>query len=254
MTRVLRITFALGLLGLISVAWAAPAASDNHVPGMGGPETGEFETQEPETEEAETVEARAPGTDEYVRQGMVVVDPGHGGYDFGISEGELREKEVVLDIARLLTKYLESEENEVLMTRTVDQYRSLLVRREAIEEASPGLAISVHLSGSERCVIYVALYPESIRPPGLKEFYAIDSRQSKYLFRSKRLAEILAEVLGQEFGWEVRISELPLPVLMTTGAPAVMVELPSKGFAYGGSGTQRVAFALGIGVKQFEAR
>jgi hypothetical protein len=55
-------------------------------------------------------------------------------------------------------------------------------------------------------------------------------------------------------GINVFYGELPLPLLSATGAPAVLVEVPSKGVAYNEGFIQRLASALGVGLQVYEQR
>jgi N-acetylmuramoyl-L-alanine amidase len=60
----------------------------------------------------------------------IVVDPGHGGNDFGVDPAGsgLREKDVVLDIGQRLARLLEAEGATVATVRDSDRYLSLAAR------------------------------------------------------------------------------------------------------------------------------
>ena len=77
---------------------------------------------------------------------MVVIDPGHGGEDPGtLGNGELREKDVVLDIARKLAAELEARAGyEVHLTRTGDYFVRLSKRRDIAREKNGDIFISIH--------------------------------------------------------------------------------------------------------------
>ncbi|MGD8992557.1 MAG: N-acetylmuramoyl-L-alanine amidase [Desulfobacterales bacterium] len=81
----------------------------------------------------------------------VVIDPGHGGKDFG-APGYLRgvhEKTVVLQIAKRLAKKIKSELGlEVLLTRTSDRFLTLEERTAFANTKSADLFISIHTNAS----------------------------------------------------------------------------------------------------------
>ncbi|MGD8666209.1 MAG: N-acetylmuramoyl-L-alanine amidase [Desulfobacterales bacterium] len=81
----------------------------------------------------------------------VVIDPGHGGKDFG-APGYLRgvhEKNVVLQIAKRLGKKIKSELGlEVILTRTSDRFLTLEERTAFANTQSADLFISIHTNAS----------------------------------------------------------------------------------------------------------
>jgi N-acetylmuramoyl-L-alanine amidase len=186
--------------------------------------------------------------------GTVVLDPGHGGYEFGLQAGKQREKDIALSIAKKLKSFLREEGKEASLTREIDRYLSLTDRRERIDSKSPDIFVSLHLSDSENAVIYVTWYKQAEAKLSLDQYYRLESRQRRYTYESRLLANTLGEALGSEFGFNVHESELPLPLLSATGAPAVLIELPSEGIDYDENTMQRFAYALGIGLQIYERR
>jgi N-acetylmuramoyl-L-alanine amidase len=82
----------------------------------------------------------------------VVIDPGHGGEDFGaVGVGGIYEKDIVLEIAYSLKKQLEENSNiKVLLTRTTDQFIPLQQRTEFANNNQADLFISIHCNASEK--------------------------------------------------------------------------------------------------------
>ncbi|MCR4337900.1 MAG: N-acetylmuramoyl-L-alanine amidase [Candidatus Omnitrophica bacterium] len=79
----------------------------------------------------------------------VIVDAGHGGKDPGaVSRSGLKEKEIVLDIAKRLKEKLKDQGFSVDMTRTGDQFLSLGERTEIASQGQPDLFISIHANAS----------------------------------------------------------------------------------------------------------
>jgi N-acetylmuramoyl-L-alanine amidase len=188
------------------------------------------------------------------RLDSVVLDPGHGGYEFGLKASDRREKDISLSLAKRLRSLLGGEGRTVNLTREVDRYLSLSGRRAVIDSKDPDVFLSLHLSGSENAVIYVTWYKEMESDLSLREYYELDSRQRRFIYESRKLANAIGEALGGEMGMNVFYGELPLPLLSATGAPAVLVEVPSEGVAYNEGFVQRLANALGVGLKVYEQR
>lgn len=77
---------------------------------------------------------------------LIVLDPGHGGVDPGaISRQGIKEKDLVLDFARILAEELrQTGRYRVKMTRTDDYYVALRDRYQVAREAGASLFISIH--------------------------------------------------------------------------------------------------------------
>jgi N-acetylmuramoyl-L-alanine amidase len=82
--------------------------------------------------------------------GRIVLDPGHGGHDTGtIGKGGLREKELVLEVAKQLKSMLEDKIHaEVLLTRDDDRFISLEERTAIANQARADLFVSIHANSS----------------------------------------------------------------------------------------------------------
>lgn len=163
-------------------------------------------------------EKRANGVGDKV----IVIDPGHGGYDpgkIGIN-GEL-EKDINLEISLKLKELLEKQGFTVIMTRTTDESlcsedvkskkaSDMAKRIEIVNEANPELMISIHQNS------YTS---ESVK--GAQVFYYSGSEEGK------RFAEELQEII------KVRVDENnkrmakendSYYVLLRVKCPAVIVE------------------------------
>lgn len=79
------------------------------------------------------------------RKIIVVIDPGHGGEDSGaIGNSGLKEKNVVLSIARLVKKKLTSHGYKIYMTRNEDIFIPLMVRVAKSRKLQGDVFISIH--------------------------------------------------------------------------------------------------------------
>jgi N-acetylmuramoyl-L-alanine amidase len=78
---------------------------------------------------------------------VVVVDPGHGGRDSGAvaKDGLKFEKDIVLEVSRLLATKLSQEKRvSVILTRSGDYYLSLIQRQSIVKSCHPNLVVSIH--------------------------------------------------------------------------------------------------------------
>ena len=90
--------------------------------------------------------------DKFIGIKRVVIDPGHGGKDPGaIGRSGLREKDVVLDIAKQLGEILQKEKGlEIVYTREKDIFVPLNERTEIANSNGADLFISIHVNASRR--------------------------------------------------------------------------------------------------------
>ncbi len=120
----------------------------------------------------------------------IVIDPGHGGKDPGaIGPKGVKEKNIVLEIARQLARYLTNNLNcRVIMTRTSDIFIPLAQRTEIANQKKADLFISIHANASLR---------KSTR--GF-EIYFLSERATDD--EAQAVANIENSVLGLEEGYE----------------------------------------------------
>ena len=82
---------------------------------------------------------------------LIVIDPGHGGFDPGaIGANGLQEKEVNLDLALLVKEKLKKEGYNVLLTRKTDEYVSLQRRVEIAKKEKARIFVSIHNNSSRK--------------------------------------------------------------------------------------------------------
>ncbi len=87
----------------------------------------------------------APAPAPPVRKTLVMLDPGHGGKDPGAVRNGIREKDVVLDFAKLLRdKLVASGRYEVHMTRNSDRFVELEDRVESARVVNADILVSIH--------------------------------------------------------------------------------------------------------------
>jgi len=160
---------------------------------------------------------------------VFVIDAGHGGYDFGITSGDVSEKDISLSLAKDLSTILSRKGKKVFLTRKVDQYISLADRINLVNQKSPDVFISLHSSMSENFILYGLKFEEQ-GSNEIVDFYSLSSRQKKYIEKSKALSDSIGKAIKDEFKTDVIRRQMPLPLLNSAGAPSVLIELPSPKF------------------------
>lgn len=89
------------------------------------------------------------------RKGVIVIDPGHGGYDPGSDFDGVYEKDVVLSVAKYMGAYLEKHDFKVIYTRNKDvsvgdyEIKDLQNRVDIAAANQADLFVSLHLNFSE---------------------------------------------------------------------------------------------------------
>ena len=79
----------------------------------------------------------------------VVIDPGHGGADPGAVRGNIKEKILTLNAAKILKKKLELKGFDVILTRNKDVFISLRNRVRLARKFSGDLFISLHADSTK---------------------------------------------------------------------------------------------------------
>lgn len=82
----------------------------------------------------------------------IVLDPGHGGKDYGACENGAREKDINLAVANKLRSLIEKQlkDVEVVMTRDNDTYLTLQERADVANNAAGDLFMSIHVNSIDK--------------------------------------------------------------------------------------------------------
>lgn len=184
---------------------------------------------------------------------VVVIDPGHGGYDSGIRYDEIKEKEIALDLAKKMTEILLGLKKNVYLTRKIDHYLSIDERILQANQWNPDVFLSIHVSDSEDFAVYISKYETSDKKLTTDEYYALFSRQRKYIYESGLLAGVIEDMVKEGIEKKVYHREMPLDLLRSIGASAVLIEVPSRGIDYKKEAL-RVASTIVLGVLYFEQK
>lgn len=142
----------------------------------------------------------------------IIIDPGHGGKDEGVSENGLIEKELCLDYAKALSESLESHGFKVVQTRNSDDFQTLQQRVGFDSETESTIFLSLHFN-----------HEPSGNRHGLEIFTPLDSLEHA------RESAILANTMLASFklsGLESNgIKQANYFVLSNAKSPALILEL-----------------------------
>jgi N-acetylmuramoyl-L-alanine amidase len=144
---------------------------------------------------------------------LVVIDPGHGGFDLGTHSKTYEEKEVCLKVAGFLRKHLELAGYHVIMTRSRDEYLPLKKRAEIANHAKCQILISIHCNAAKNA-----------SAKGIEIFYTQKTEPWRAK-KSKELAQSVLSSLLSATGAESRgIKEGNFCVIRETKMPSILIE------------------------------
>ena len=188
------------------------------------------------------------------RPRVVVIDPGHGGEDPGtLGNGELREKDIVLDIGKQVSALLRAKGGyDVRMTRDGDYFVRLRKRKEIANTSGGDIFVSIHAnsapnrraSGTE--LFYVS--PKGASDQAARELadrenaadlvggvspdadndvlsILVDLKMSDSVTKSSDLAGLMAEELDRERTSDSAVKQAGFVVLKQLAMPSVLVEV-----------------------------
>ncbi len=182
----------------------------------------------------------------------IIIDPGHGGKDFG-APGAMKgvfEKDITLAIAKkLAAKIRDSLKYEVVLTRTTDRYLALEERTAIANTKNGDLFISIHTNaaknpdayGIETFFLNLATDDESIlvaarenatSTKNISDLQSIltDLMQNAKINESSRLAAIVQDQLCNHMSTKYSniknkgVKKAPFYVLLGAQMPSILVE------------------------------
>lgn len=149
---------------------------------------------------------------------VVVIDPGHGGYDGGSMGNGLIEKDITLQLAKRVGEILEDKSITVIYTRDDDEWywtndneEDLAYRVATSKENNANLFLSIHLNSSEPAI------------SGFEIWTSFESEQS-YQFASIIQKNLNRLAYTNDRGLKNQDAE-SLYVLRNNHAPSVLIEL-----------------------------
>ena len=163
-------------------------------------------------------------SNEQIKDKLVVIDPGHGGDDFGgtypfdetdASLIQVKEKDLNLDISLKLYEMLKKSGIKVEMTRMDDRTLTLDDRINMANSDHAALVLSIHNNMS----------PNEATNGTSTSFYSAQDQRNSVLTNG-RLAELLQnELVKQLHTTDLGVKEVNTRVLKETSAPSAMVDV-----------------------------
>jgi len=146
---------------------------------------------------------------------VVVIDPGHGGYEPGAIHGGIKEKDLNLDIALRLEKLLKNEGITVYMTRKDDSYVGLYSRSGLANSVNADMLVSIHNNA------------DGYNTSGTMTLYYPGTAMKRNGITSQDLASIIQKEVSSYLQTKNIgiIQRTNLAVLRTSKVPAVIVEV-----------------------------
>lgn len=177
-----------------------------------------------------------------VAEGGLVIDPGHGGVDYGVNVSpDVVEKALTLELSELVERKLRSAGERTHLTRNRDVDLDLERRSAVANFYHAGAFITIHAGGAPTSavrgpVVYVYDPPveaeadssQSSRkkiPKGTPALVPWELAQLPYLDDSRRLAGFLQTDLNALFDTRNSVCAAPVAVLAPVQAPAVVIEV-----------------------------
>ena len=182
----------------------------------------------------------------------IVLDPGHGGKDPGAMAFGLKEKDIVLAVAKQLAPVLAKELGcEVILTRQDDTFLSLEERTAIANTQNADLFISLHINahssakvrGLETYYLNLTTNAEAMRVAArenatsthqmsdLQDILSDIMKNSK-INESSRLAQMVHNSVigrsGKKGNWDIKdlgVKQAPFYVLIGAQMPAILIEL-----------------------------
>lgn len=182
----------------------------------------------------------------------IVIDPGHGGKDPGCVQNGYQEKDIVLNVAKILKELLEKEGFQVFMTRSEDAYPTLEERYALVNKTVPLLFISIHCNAAPNpSASGIEVFVGNSRPKG-EGALDVANRENELFLAEKKAKEssnvldtvfssayyltsreaslelgttLIERVTAQTRQFKRGAKEAPLVVLRNIYSPALLVEI-----------------------------
>ncbi len=163
--------------------------------------------------------------------GLILIDPGHGGKENGARGRNSLEKDLNLAVALELARALRKEKYQVALTRDGDKTLSLSERSAMARKMNAALFISLHHNASANSSSS-GIEAYSVTPAGAGSTNSPDEIDSKtypgnrFDLAGKRLAVLcMRELIAAGIGPDRGVRQARFAVLKNAPCPAVLLEL-----------------------------
>ncbi|MBE5927444.1 MAG: N-acetylmuramoyl-L-alanine amidase [Lachnospiraceae bacterium] len=145
---------------------------------------------------------------------LIIIDPGHGGYDVGAENGMIYEKDINLSIANYVCDILVKQGYIPILTRNEDVFVSVEDRADFVNNTMPKLFISIHCNDNA-----------DSSAEGTEVLYNIKDTESEY--NSKWLSEIMLDNIISSTGTRKRdlLVGNSIHIVRSSKVPVALLEL-----------------------------
>jgi N-acetylmuramoyl-L-alanine amidase len=165
-----------------------------------------------------------------VQFNFFMLDAGHGGHDRGIQGKSFVEKDLTLAFAKEFADILAKKGKKVFLTRKSDQMLSIDERIKSVNQKSPEIFISIHVSSGSEFGIYVS---DKVRKQKAKNISESDALKPQVNINIDSITKAIAQNIRTELGISVRHERLQAPIIAHVNTPAFLIELPNpENFTY----------------------
>jgi N-acetylmuramoyl-L-alanine amidase len=198
-----------------------------------------------EVETQEIAVAKIPSTRRTSEKVVVMLDPGHGGEDYGthsLGTPKYHEKYLNLSTTMMVKNFLQQFGFDVVLTRSDDTFISLDKRSLFANEQKPRVFVSIHFNSAP-----------STDAEGIEVFYYKNEEDKVRMVKSKALAQaILDKTLLNTQAKSRGVKQGNYSVIRETNMPAVLIE---GGFLTSASEMEKIKNAnylksLALGIAQ----
>ena len=146
-------------------------------------------------------------------QTLIIIDPGHGGYDLGARMSACDEKSLALSTALLTKKHLTDMGYRVILTRSRDVFLPLEKRTSIANETKSKLFVSIHYNAARNSVA-----------KGIEVFYYVSADKIRTGASKKLATRVLSKLIDKTVAESRGIKEGNFYVIRETKMPAILVE------------------------------
>jgi len=144
---------------------------------------------------------------------LVILDPGHGGYDLGARMSSVDEKSLALSTALLTKKHLQDMGYRVVLTRSRDVFISLEKRALIANETKGKLFVSIHFNAANNPIA-----------KGVEVFYNMAQDKIRGASSKKLATGVLHKIIDKTASENRGIKEGNFFVIRETKMPSILVE------------------------------
>jgi N-acetylmuramoyl-L-alanine amidase len=161
----------------------------------------------------------------------VIIDPGHGGLDHGVTGGGLDESELSLEIAKTLRNALANAGFSVVLTREESVNRSVVDRAKLANDHHGDLLVALHAGSSfapnaHGIEVFYPTLGSGNADAARSETQQAAALAHPYTDRSQRFAQLVAGALSDAASAEVRgIHGARLRLHRSADMPGILLEM-----------------------------